>query len=124
MRPITVEMLREAGACEGQLEEFAKRWPEGVVPTEEVCLSVANVFDWTWAREQLLPLWARRGCARDMREARERYRSVCDAAMSRYFRSELTEVAWVAIERVAESARRCAFATAFARAWAQQENGQ
>ena len=59
MRKITETLLRQHHACTSQLNLFIELAPHGVVPTREVCVPVADKFDWDWARK-LLPPAARR----------------------------------------------------------------
>ena len=57
---ITLAMLKEKGACAGQVAEFARRFGDSVEVTESVCVSVAPVFGWDWAAAHFLPAaaWA------------------------------------------------------------------
>ena len=54
MPEITLLQLRKLRACAGQCDEFKKRFGKSVEVTEELCLSVADVFDWAWATQHLL----------------------------------------------------------------------
>ena len=57
MSKLTYRKLKLAGACESQAKLFRTLFPEGVVVTEAVCISVASNFDWDldWAAAHLLP---------------------------------------------------------------------
>lgn len=52
---ITMALLLKRNACSEQRQEFAKRFPYGVEVTEAAALAVADVFDWKWAADSLLP---------------------------------------------------------------------
>lgn len=54
MRKITVLMLDTAGACWEGREEFEALFPEGVVPTLELCRKHAMDLDFAWAGNALL----------------------------------------------------------------------
>ena len=64
---ILLSALRAAGACADQVELFVARFGDGVDVTEVLCLSVADLFDWDWAAENLLPAPARAEYWRAMR---------------------------------------------------------
>ena len=51
---ITLAMLKKNGACADQAAEFARRFGDEVEVTEQVCVSVASVFDWEWAAQHFL----------------------------------------------------------------------
>lgn len=51
---ITTAMLRMKKACESHVLEFERRFPNGIEVTEEVCLSVADIFNWNWAARNFL----------------------------------------------------------------------
>ena len=51
---LTAEMLEQAEACQYQLDLFRERFPEGVVPTEALCLQNQD-FDYEWAAQLLSP---------------------------------------------------------------------
>lgn len=54
-RRITVETLEAAGACAAQLARFAKRWPNGVVPTKRHAAAFVRIgLDARWVAERLL----------------------------------------------------------------------
>jgi hypothetical protein len=54
MKPITLQMLVEAGACQDQVDLFEKLFGKSVVPTRELALKHAGQFRWHWASENLL----------------------------------------------------------------------
>ena len=96
---ITYAQLRRLGACKDQLSEFKTRFGSSVVVTEELCLSVANVFNWDWAARHLLS----------------------PAALAEYKR--VRALAWAEYERVRASARaeyNRVEASAFARLFVNQ----
>lgn len=51
---ITVEMLRDEGACDGQVEDFIRLFGDQVEVTEGTAIEHAAVFDWSWAADTLL----------------------------------------------------------------------
>ena len=51
---ITLAMLKEKCACANQVAEFARRFGGEVEVTEQVCVSVASVFNWDWAARHFL----------------------------------------------------------------------
>ncbi len=54
-RRITVDMLREAGACESAVETFEREWPHGGTITLRNCRrAVVLGLDLDWAAKQLL----------------------------------------------------------------------
>ncbi len=54
---ITKQMLRQAGACPEQLNEFIRRYPDGFDATEASCSAAAAEYEWDtgWAAVHLLP---------------------------------------------------------------------
>lgn len=52
---LTDKILRAKRACADQRELFNEQFPGGVEVTEDVCVSVADKFDWYWAAGHLLP---------------------------------------------------------------------
>jgi hypothetical protein len=46
---ITVAMLKEAGACKPQIEDFERRFGDEVEVTVEAAVAVAWEFNWDWA---------------------------------------------------------------------------
>jgi len=60
-RKITVDMLREADACEDQVDIFAKTFPTGATVTLTNCRkAVAAGLDLTWAADEWLSAPARK----------------------------------------------------------------
>ena len=53
-KEITLKMLIAKKACSGQLEIFAKLFPDGVMITREVCIQHASTFDWDFAAQAFL----------------------------------------------------------------------
>ena len=51
---ITLRHLKLKGACSEQVALFQKHFGQGGEVTLEKCLSVADVFDWSWAARNLL----------------------------------------------------------------------
>ena len=90
---ITLNMLTNASACSSQVKEFKKRFGTSVEVTEELCLSLAHVFDFSWAAHNFLraPALAEYEKVRDsalaeyerVRAAMAEYEKVC-AAMAEY----------------------------------------
>jgi hypothetical protein len=74
---ITVDMLRGRGACKLQVEEFERRFPDGVEVSVAAAVAVANIFDWDWAAENLLPCSAWQAYAAAVEPAWQ----ACDAAV-------------------------------------------
>jgi len=56
---LTVKMLKKHKACQEQVDMFEATFPDGVQVTEDVCLAVADKFEFTWAAGHLLPPEAR-----------------------------------------------------------------
>ena len=101
---ITLAMLKKNGACADQAAEFARRFGDGVEATEQVCVSVASVFDWEWAARRFLTAAA--GAA---------YREATAAAGAAY--DEATAAAEAAYDE-ATAAAGAAYSEAKARAFA------
>jgi hypothetical protein len=53
-KPITLKMLKKAGACQDQVDLFEKLFGKSVIPTRELALEHASDFDFQWAAENLL----------------------------------------------------------------------
>src|SRR6266496_4477261 len=94
-RPITHEMLVEAGACEQQLTEFGLRFGRSVVPTHELAVECADKFDWRWAANRLLSIDGTREYNKRANEAFDRYMT----AASRATKIDDQEMAWVELRR-------------------------
>ena len=86
MAILTLSTLRNANACAGQVRKFKRRFGESVDVTEDLCASVATVFDWTWAVSRLLPPTAWAEYERATESARAEYARVRDAAWAEYAR--------------------------------------
>jgi hypothetical protein len=54
MKKITSDLLAKLGACEGELTVFKKRYPNGIVPTRDLCIELASQFDNSFAVSKLL----------------------------------------------------------------------
>ena len=85
MPEITLLQLRELGACADQCAEFEKRFGKSVEVTEELCLSVADVFNWDWAAEYLLGAPALAEYKRVMAAAWADYKRVAAQTFARLF---------------------------------------
>jgi len=59
MTAITLERLRELGACQDQLDAFRGLFGDSVTPTLDLCMAHASGFNWDWAA-RLLSSGARR----------------------------------------------------------------
>ena len=112
---ITLDMLWEKKACIEQREVFAKLFPEGVEPTPEICLSVADKFEWHWASKELLSAPARRlfnktvAPARNLYyetvvPARKHFNETMEAARKHY--NETTAPAWKLFDETVDPARK------------------
>ena len=53
-RKITAEQLNRLGACEDQVKRFRELFPNGVVPTADLCIKYANDVNWDWAATRFL----------------------------------------------------------------------
>ena len=81
---ITLAMLKEKCACANQVAEFARRFGDGVEVTEQVCVSVASVFDWEWAARHFLTAPARAAYSEAKAPARAAYDEATAAAWAAY----------------------------------------
>ncbi len=52
---ITKELLEKHEACKDQLDKFVELFPDGVVPTRDLCSAHAQTFSFAWARYLLSP---------------------------------------------------------------------
>src|SRR5882757_8417376 len=104
---ITLADLDEAGACQSQRREFDRLFPEGVEVTPDLCEKYSDVFDWSWAAENLLSpsAWAE-------------YEKVTASALAEY--EKVTEPAWAEFDKVTASAW-AEFDKVTASAWAEYE---
>ena len=111
MSILTLSKLRSLGACREQVDEFAARFGEFVDITPDLCESVANIFDWSWASRNLLRAPALAEYNRVFASARAEYDRVCDAARTEYDRAlapALAEYNRVFASALAEYDRVCA----------------
>lgn len=60
-RTVTLEQLRQKGACADQARLFRAVFGERAEVTIESCVAVADIFDWNWAALYLLSAPARAG---------------------------------------------------------------
>jgi len=91
---ITVEMLREYGACSNQLDTFENEWPTGVEVTGETCLRAVELgLDVEWAAINLLPAphWEAYQKATDSHW--EAYEKATDSHWEAYLKSKAIEFA-------------------------------
>lgn len=58
-RDLTLEQLRQKGACADQARFFRAIFGERAEVTIESCVAMADVFDWNWAALHLLSAPAR-----------------------------------------------------------------
>ena len=88
MSKLTYRKLKLAGACESQAKLFRTLFPEGVVVTEAVCISVASNFDWDldWAAAHLLPKSLRAEYERQRAPVLAEYRRQCAPLEAEYNR--------------------------------------
>ena len=89
---ITLARLKELHACSSQVALFQQHFGESVTVTKERCLAVASIFDWNWAAQFLLSLFAQT----------EYYRA-CTTAWAEYYRTYTT--AWAEYYKVRAPAR-------------------
>ena len=52
---ITKWLLEKHGACKSQVDKFVDLFPDGVVPTRDLCSAHAQTFSFAWARRLLSP---------------------------------------------------------------------
>src|SRR6202034_1692729 len=76
---ITLQQLKAKGACEEQVALFAEHFGQGCEVTLEKCLSVAGIFDWSWAAKRFL-----------LPTGQAEYFRVGATAWTEYFRVEAT----------------------------------
>jgi len=109
MKTLTLQRLIDLGACADQRELFRETFGDSVDVTPELCVSVADKFDWRWAAEHLLsapawaeyerataPAWAE--CERVEAPAWAEYERVKALARAEYKRVEAP--AWAEYQRV------------------------
>ena len=85
-RPLTLETLLKRGACADQCQRFADTFGNSVDVTPELCVSVADQFDWAWAVWRLLSPEAQAEHERVCALARAEYERVRDSAQAKYER--------------------------------------
>ena len=85
MKKITARKLESLGACPEQVAIFRRHFGAGVVPTLELVMRYAQVFDWDWAAKNLLSATADKAYQEATAPAYKAYR----AARAQAFR-----VAW------------------------------
>ena len=88
---ITKGLLEKHGACKNQLDKFVELFPDGVVPTRELCLAHAQTFDFTWAH-YLLPRPAWKAYDEATAPARKAYEEAIGSASKAY--NEAIVAAW------------------------------
>ena len=99
---LTLETLLKRGACADQCQRFADTFGKSVDVTPELCMSVADQFDWSWAARCLLSPEARAEHERVCAPARAEYKRVRDSALAEYWRVRAPALA--EYERVRDSA--------------------
>ena len=99
---VTVTLLKRKGACSEQVALFKELFPKGVEITEEVCVGVADKFNWNWAAENLLSVPAYAEYQRVTVPAYAEYQRVRAPAYAEYER--VTAPADAKYERVRASA--------------------
>jgi hypothetical protein len=118
MRKITVARLKEKCACTSQVELFEKLFPNGVVPTVDVCLEVADKFDWNWASLNLLSAPAQKAYDKATATALKAYSEATAFALKAYDKARAPALkAYDEATAPALKAYHEAMATAFAEGW-------
>ena len=125
MNVVTLQQLKDLGACSEQLQLFEEKFGESVVVTLELCMEFAQEFGFRWASRHLLPpKWQKefdrvcdparaeshRVCVAAEMEydrvcavARVEFRRVCDPAQPEYV--QVCNAAWAEYRRVCAAAR-------------------
>ena len=80
---ITVKLLKAKGACAEQVAIFKTLFPNGVEPTEALCLAHAQTFGWHWAAANLLPAPARKAYNEAFATAEKAYNEAVAIAFGR-----------------------------------------
>ena len=93
MAKLTLIVLRAKKACRDQLQEFERRFGDSVEITAELCLSVAEVFDWNWAAEHLLGSSACAEYRRIQTAACVEYERIRASALAEYERIQVPALA-------------------------------
>ena len=122
-RTLTLQTLIDEHACLSQAELFSNTFGDSVEVTPELCLSVADKFDWDWAARHLLSSVARADYVRATEACADDYDRVTAPAWADYVRAtasaqadynRATAPAWADYGRVMASAP----ASYTARTWA------
>ncbi len=88
---ITVQMLRNAGACREQIEVFEREWGRGGNVTLERCLRAAALhLDFDWASKRFLRAPAEEAFRKAIDQAKEAYRKAIAPAKEAYQKA----IAW------------------------------
>ena len=85
-RTMTLATLERLGACSDQREEFKRRFGSSIEVTEELCLSVSDVFAWDWIAQRVLSAPALAEYRRVRAPARAEYERVRAPARAEYER--------------------------------------
>ena len=83
---VTVALLKRKGARASKIALFKELFPKGIEITEEVCVSVADKFNWSWAAENLLSAPAYAEYERVTAPAHAEYERVIAPAYAEYER--------------------------------------
>jgi len=113
MKILTLAQLKAKGACADQRNEFKRRFGSQVEISVDLCLSVASVFDWTWAAHNFLSPPAGRAYEEATAPARRAYKEACARARRAY--EEACAATWRAYEEACATTWR-AYEEACARA--------
>lgn len=102
MKKITVDQLRDVGACARQVALFSQMFGAEVCVSVELAESVAGRFEWDFAARQLLPpdAWAEYTRARE--EALAEYMRVEVDARAEYARAKAKAFAQLYLRESAE----------------------
>jgi hypothetical protein len=87
---ITVELLRAKGACRGQVDLFAKLFPQGAPMTVAAAVAVADRFDWNWAAQNLLSATASKAYYEATATASKAYNEARATASKTYYEAMAT----------------------------------
>lgn len=118
MTKITLIMLKRAGACEEQVQEFERRYGQETTVTVDACLAVACVFNWHWAASHLLSDEALAAYKAVERPALVAYEAAERPAWEAYMDVQRPAMeAYMAVWRPAMEAYRAEQAKAFAEAF-------
>ena len=86
-RTLTLQTLIDEHACPSQAELFDNTFGDSVEVTPELCLSVADKFDWDWAALHLLSSVAQADYVRAKATAQADYDRATAPAQADYFRA-------------------------------------